>query len=211
MLAAQRDTICIPVICTLLAFTSITAWCQDVGLTLRAALQQATSRSTALQAGQAAERAGAHAAIRAGQLPDPMLHVGVDNLPLSGPAGFSLARDSMTMRHVGIEQEWLSADKRARRSALAHRELAQERAATLVRLADVRRQTALAWLDATFVARALELAQALVKQMDQELAAVRAAYRGMRASAAEVTRAQAGRARGGFLAASGEQPIGTYH
>lgn len=186
----QRGTIRVHIFCALLALTGAAAWGQSVPLTLEAALDQATSRSAAVQAGQAAERAGAHAAISAGQLPDPMLDVGIDNLPLSGPEGFSLTQDSMTARHIGIEQEWVSADKRERRTTLANRKVDQERANTLAQLANVRRQTALAWLDAAYTQRALDLAQALVKHMSDELKATRASYSGARSSAADVTQAQ---------------------
>ena len=42
-------------------------------------------------------------AIAAGQLPDPVLKFGVDNLPLSGPDRLSLSRDFMTMRRIDID------------------------------------------------------------------------------------------------------------
>lgn len=193
--AVRRGTIHVHVFCASLALASAAAWGQSAPLTLQAALDQATSRSAAVQAGQAAERAGVHAAISAGQLPDPMLNVGIDNLPLSGPEGFSLTQDSMTDRHIGIEQEWVSADKRERRTTLANRKVDQERANTWAQLANVRRQTALAWLDAAYAQRALGLAQALVKNMSDELQATRASYSGVRASAADVTQAQLLRAQ----------------
>ena len=78
----------------------------------------------------ASARAGAmsaaEAARAAGQLPDPMLRAGIDNLPVTGADRFSTTRDSMTMKRIGIGQEWVSADKRAareaRREAMAGRE-----------------------------------------------------------------------------------------
>src|SRR5213594_2741353 len=41
-------------------------------------------------------------AVAAAQLPDPMLKFGIDNLPINGPDRFSVARDFMTMRRIGV-------------------------------------------------------------------------------------------------------------
>ena len=54
----------------------------------------------------------------------------------------------MTMRRIGIEQEWVSGDKRRLRSALANEQVGRERAGYLAQLASVRQQTATAWLNA---------------------------------------------------------------
>jgi len=59
-------------------------------------------------------------AIRAGQLPDLTLKAGVDNLPVTGQQKYTIGQDFMTMRRIGIEQEWVSGDKRRLRSALAY-------------------------------------------------------------------------------------------
>ena len=53
----------------------------------------------------------------AGQLPDPTLQVGIDNLPVQGSERFSTTADSMTMKRIGIGQEWVSRDKRSARAA----------------------------------------------------------------------------------------------
>lgn len=177
-------------LCVSLAFASATAYGQDVGLTLETALYQATNRSAALQASQSSVLASSHAAVRADQLPDPVLKAGIDNLPINGPQRYSLTQDSMTTRYVGIEQEWVSSDKRERRSNLANRLIDKERAAYLVQVANTRQQTAIAWLDAAYAQRALKFSKALVNHMTHELAATRASYRGAKASAGDVTQAQ---------------------
>ncbi|HEF4774675.1 TPA: TolC family protein, partial [Burkholderia multivorans] len=147
---------------------------QQAPMTLDAALQSATDRSASMQAAQASVRASSEAAVKAGQLPDPMLKAGIDNLPINGPQRFTVGQDFMTMRRIGIEQEWVSGDKRRLRSALADRMVGRERAGYLVQLANVRQQTATAWLNAVYAKQALALQQALLDHMHHELAATKA-------------------------------------
>ncbi|KVS41627.1 TolC family protein [Burkholderia ubonensis] len=167
------------------------AHAQQAPFTLDAALQAATDRSSSMQAAQASVRASSEAAVKAGQLPDPLLKAGIDNLPVNGPQRFTIGQDFMTMRRIGIEQEWVSGEKRRLRSALANEMVGRERAGYLVQLANVRQQTAAAWLNAVYANKALTLQQALLDHMRHELAATNASYRGAKASAADVVQAQA--------------------
>ena len=155
-------------------------------LTLETALREATTHSALAQAAQAGERASAQAAVRAGQLPDPMFKAGIDNLPVTGPGRFSLRRDDMTMQRIGISQEWVSADKRRLRSQQAQQVVKRQRAAFLQQIASVRQQTASAWLTASYASRALGLQQALVDHMQHELEVTQAAYKGNAARASDV-------------------------
>ncbi|NGM88513.1 TolC family protein [Parapusillimonas sp. SGNA-6] len=189
-LALQRALICARILCGSLALAGFTANGQDIGLTLESALYQATNRSAAIQASQSSVLASSHAAVRADQLPDPVLKVGIDNVPIDGPQRYSLGQDFMTMRRIGLEQEWVSSEKRERRASLANRITDKERAASLEQLVNIRQQTAAAWLNAAYAQRGLELSEALVEHMTHELAAVRASYRGAQASADDVTQAQ---------------------
>ena len=77
-------------------------------LTLEMAVQQALERSPGHRAAESAIQASRESALQAGQLPDPMLKLGIDNLPVEGPDRWSLTRDFMTMRRIGIEQQWVS-------------------------------------------------------------------------------------------------------
>ncbi|RQS71518.1 TolC family protein [Burkholderia sp. Bp8963] len=167
------------------------AHAQQTAFTLDAALQSATDHSASMQAAQASVRASSEAAVKAGQLPDPMLKAGVDNLPVNGPQRLTIGQDFMTMRRIGIEQEWVSGEKRRLRSALASEMVGRERASYLMQLANVRQQAATAWLNAIFAKQALALQQALLDHMTHELAATKASYRGAKASAADVVQAQA--------------------
>jgi outer membrane protein TolC len=163
---------------------------QESALTLDAALQSATDRSASMQAAQSSVRASSQAVVRAGQLPDPTLKAGVDNLPVNGSQAFTIGQDFMTMRRIGIEQEWVSPEKRRLRTELANQEVDRERAGYLAQLVNVREQTATAWLNAAYAKKALSLQQELADHMAHELSATQASYRGAKASAADVTQAQ---------------------
>ncbi|TDQ75126.1 TolC family protein [Paraburkholderia silvatlantica] len=187
----RRASLCARPICAALILLASAAHAQQAPLTLEAALQAATDHSAAMQAAQASVHASSEAAVRAGQLPDPVLAAGVDNLPINGAQRFTIGQDFMTMRRIGIEQEWVSREKRRLRSDLASEVVKREQAGYLAQLANVRQQTATAWLDAVYAKRALTLQRALLEHMTHELAATKASYRGARATAADVVQAEA--------------------
>lgn len=164
---------------------------KDAPLTLDAALQAAMQHSASVGAAQASIRASSETAVSAGQLPDPMLKAGIDNLPINGSQAFTVGQDFMTMRRVGIAQEWVSGDKRRLRSDLANNLVRRARAGYLAELTGIRLQTALAWLDAAYANKTLALQKALLDHMRHELKATQASYRGARASAADVVQARA--------------------
>ncbi|MFP4896043.1 TolC family protein [Paraburkholderia sp. EG304] len=175
---------------TALILASAAVHAQNASFTLEAALQSATDRSAAMQAAQASERASSEAAVKAGQLPDPTLKAGIDNLPVTGPQKFTIGQDFMTMRRIGIEQEWVSGEKRQLRSTLANQMVGREHDGYLLQLANVRQQTAGAWLNAVYAKKAVSLQQELQGHMSHELAATKASYRGAKATAADVVQAQ---------------------
>src|SRR5437764_606410 len=71
-------------------------------LALAEALEIATRDSPLLAAQRSAVTAAEQSVIPARELPDPKLRAGIDNLPLDGPDRFSLERDFMTMRKIGV-------------------------------------------------------------------------------------------------------------
>jgi outer membrane protein TolC len=119
-----------------------------------------------------ARRAGLEAAqlsIKpAGELPDPQLALGVENLPVTGADQFSLNRDFMTMKSVGLMQEVPSRDKRLARSGVAQAEFGAARAALDISRLDARLGAARAWI-AAFYAVAEE---GLLTQLGEELATI---------------------------------------
>ncbi|MDB5861744.1 MAG: transporter [Ramlibacter sp.] len=140
-----------------LAAAMLPGLCAAAPLTLDEALQLASQRSETAHSARAGVAGASEASRAAGQLPDPVLGVSLENLPVTGPDRFSSTRDSMTMKRIGISQEWVSAEKRSLRTAAATAAVAREAAVLAVASADTRLQTALAYIDAYYAAEALRL------------------------------------------------------
>ena len=160
-------------------------------LSLAEAQRLAVERSRQIRAQDAAATASREMAAAAGRLPDPVLKIGVDNLPVSGPDRGSLTADFMTMRRIGVMQEITRSDKRAFRAERYQREADKELAEKDKTTADVERETAVAWLDRYY---AEAMASVIVSQRDQaqrEREAADAAYRAGRGSQADVLSARA--------------------
>jgi len=77
-------------------------------LPLDEALRIAESRSAQLAAQKASAEAAAELVGAVGQNPDPRLIVGIENVPVEGGNAWSLTADSMTMRKVGVMQDFTS-------------------------------------------------------------------------------------------------------
>lgn len=159
-------------------------------LTLGAAQQQAVSYSRQLAAQDYAIAAAHEMAIAAGQLPDPILKVGIDNLPVSGQDRFSIGNDFMTMRRVGISQELTGADKRHWRSERQEREAEKAQAQKDVNLAAIQRDTAIAWLELYYTEQLADAVSSQAIFSRQEVEAAQAAYRGGRGSSADILAAR---------------------
>lgn len=161
------------------------AWVQAAPLSLDQALALAAQRSTAAMASRAGARGAAEMARAAGQLPDPMLGVSIENLPVTSGDRFSLTRESMTMKRIAVAQEWLSPEKRAAREAAGHAMAKREAAGEWAALTEARTQTAVAYLDAWFAAEALKLTQHSERHAREALETGRARAASPGGSAAE--------------------------
>lgn len=157
-------------ICTLAAGLALCAFAQAqtppaytaaastaTGLSFAEATRIALGRAPALTARQADLEGAQSASLSADALPDPRLLVGIDNLPISGPARFSTTSEAMTMKRLGWMQEVPNADKRRARADAAEAEVAQVRAALVLDRSNVRREVALAWLARYYTERRLAL------------------------------------------------------
>jgi outer membrane protein TolC len=160
-------------------------------LTLDRALELARARSQAVVAQDSAAAAARELAVAAGQLPDPTLTVGINNLPVTGPDRFSLTDDFMTMRSIGVMQEFTREGKRKARTARYEREAESAEAGKQLAVANLSRDTALAWLDRYY----REVIATMLRRQRDEAAlsidAAEAAYRGGRGSQADVIMARA--------------------
>src|SRR5712691_2184943 len=131
--------------CAALVFAAVSAHAQT--LTLEEAQRRAVDRSRQLVAQDSAITASREMAVAAGQLPDPVATLGVNNLPIDTSDRFSLTRDFMTMRSVGVMQEFTRAEKREARAERFEREAEKSVAERSVTIAAIQRDTAIAWLD----------------------------------------------------------------
>jgi outer membrane protein TolC len=159
-------------------------------LTLAVAQRRALERSLVLRAQDASVTASREMSVAAGQLPDPIVKLGIDNLPIEGSDGFSLTRDFMTMRRIGVMQEVTRAEKRQIRSERFEREAERTLAEKNVAATQIARDTALAWLDRWYAeAMAGQIAEQ-VTLASREIEAAESAYRSGRGSQADVIAAQ---------------------
>lgn len=160
-------------------------------LSLESAVERALELAPELSARTANLEAAQARAISAGRLPDPELIVGVDNLPVTGADAYSTTQDFMTMRKVGVMQEFPRAAKRrlARqyadvRASVAQAELAEARV-------QIARGAAQAWVWRASADVSLNELRALQPEVSLQAAAARAAVASGRGSTAEALAAAA--------------------
>jgi cobalt-zinc-cadmium efflux system outer membrane protein len=162
------------------------ALAQAAPLTLEQALDLAVQRSESTRSARAGALSASESARAAGQLPDPTLQAGIDNLPVTGAGAFRTTSDSMTMKRIGISQEWLPSRKRAARQAAADAISARDDAQIQTAMADARLQTALAYVDAFYAKEALKLTSLMEHHAHEELEASKARVSSATGSSQEV-------------------------
>ncbi|QQX82991.1 TolC family protein [Cupriavidus necator] len=155
-------------------------------LSLEEAVAIASAHAGDAESSRGAVEAAGQMAVAAGRLPDPVLKLGVNNVPVNGPDQFSLSRDSMTMRSISVMQEFTRADKRRARAARFEAEAAAADAQRAVGLAGVQRNAVNAWLDRWYAEQAGVLLGHHSHPLELGLQAATAAYRSGRGSRADV-------------------------
>lgn len=175
----------LPAIATAEQTTEQTAAAEQT-LSLTEAQHLAIERSRQLAAQDAAANANRELAVSAGQLPDPVLKLGVDNLPVEGTDRFSLNRDFMTMRRVGIMQEFTRSAKRELRAQIYQDEAEKNLAEKSVTIAVIQRDTALAWMERYYAELAAGLFDDQLNAIKLEITAAETAYKAGRGSQADV-------------------------
>ena len=159
-------------------------------LTLPEAQRLAVARSRQLVAQDSAVTAAREMAVAAGQLPDPVATLGVNNLPVNGPDQFSLTRDFMTMTSVGVMQEFTRAEKREARADRFAREAEKSFAERRASIAAIQRDTALAWLDRYYAEAMRTVISEQSRQAQLEIEAAESAYRAGRGNLADILAAR---------------------
>ena len=155
-------------------------------LSLQEAQRRAIERSRQLAARDSAVIASREMAVAAGQLPDPVLKIGIDNLPINGEDRFSLTRDFMTMRRIGVMQELTRGGKRELRAQRFEREAEKSSAEKAAAVAGIQRDTALAWLERYYAEAMAAVIAEQAGLVRLEIQAAEGVYRGGRGSQADV-------------------------
>ncbi len=154
-------------------------------LSLEDALRAGVAQAPRLAAQRHALSAAASQVGRAGELPDPRLKLGLENLPVTGTGRYRYDADFMTSRTIGIAQDFPNSAKRAARSERAERRQDLEAANLAAQSAAVQREIAAAWLEVHYAEQMRGVLRALAEQVRlQSDAAASGVVRG-RQSAAE--------------------------
>lgn len=139
-------------------------------LTLAEVQRLALVEQPALVAGAANVQALREGSVAAGQLPDPQLITGVNQLPVDDGEAFSLRDDDFTALSVGISQEFpRSAKRKLRASALEQQATAGELGLAAVERG-VQLQAGLAYLDVAAAAQGAGLLDRLSAEAEKQQA-----------------------------------------
>lgn len=159
-------------------------------LSLNDALNIAIERSPQAAAIQAQTHAAREQRVAVGELPDPVLKLGVSNVPVTGDEAYSLTRESMTQRSVGLMQEITRGDKREARVARVDREIDTSAAMLRQSVASTRRDTALAWLEVSYQESIRDLVRSQIDEASLQAQAAETAFRAARGSQSDVLAAR---------------------
>jgi outer membrane protein TolC len=144
----------------------------DPPLTLTRVQQLAVESQPSLAALQAEVGAGRENAVAEGQLPDPRLKVGVQNVPTDS---FALNEDPMTQTMVSVEQMIPGGDKRELRRRRTRAEVDRAGAELNAQRQLVRRDAGVAFVDLLGAARQLEIVKSLQQETQRQADAARIA------------------------------------
>jgi outer membrane protein, heavy metal efflux system len=159
-------------------------------LSFEEALRLATERAPMLEARQSRIEAAREEAARAAALPDPRLKVGVANLPVTGDDAFDFGADMMTMKQVGVMQEFPARAKRQARRAIADRRVEQAQALSVAEQLAVRRAVAQAWIALWSAQREVTALRALREPTGVAVGSAKARFAGGTGSAVDAMATQ---------------------
>lgn len=154
-------------------------------VTLDEATRLAIERAPILDARRAEVVAAQQEAARAGALPDPMLTVGIDNLPVTGTDAFDPYADFMTMMKIGLRQDIPASAKRAARRSLSAREVDAARAQSQADALAVRQAAAEGWIEVWAVQQQVAVLQTLRDEASLAASLARARVAGGGASVSD--------------------------
>lgn len=154
-------------------------------LSLAQAQHLAAKDAPQVDAQAAALRAAQQSSLSAAELPDPKLTLGIENLPVDTADRFNLTRDFMTMRKIGLMQEFTRPEKLKLRADRADAEIRKEEAILSLATVNLRRDVAIAWIERYFAERQLDLLKELARESELQITAAQAALAGGKGQAAD--------------------------
>ncbi|MCH2342393.1 TolC family protein [Pseudomonas sp. NPDC047963] len=154
-------------------------------LTLEQALSLAEQEAPSLDAQRANLEAARSAAVPAGELPDPKLKLGLQNVPIEGESRWQLDQEAMTMQMVGVMQDVPNRAKRRARVESAEADVALADIQQTIERLNVRQNTAEAWIAAFAVEQKLNLFKQLYGENQLFSRAITARLAGGRGQAAD--------------------------
>lgn len=125
---------------------AVPAWSAPAEFPFEEAVRLAVERAPALEARRSQTLSAQEEAARAAALPDPRLTVSIDNWPAAGTDAFDFRADDMTMKRIGVMQEFPARAKRQARQAVADRYIEQAAALSTAEQLAVRKAAAEAWI-----------------------------------------------------------------
>ncbi|HET6912373.1 MAG TPA: TolC family protein [Rhodanobacteraceae bacterium] len=177
-------------LCGLFASLPLYAASDDGALDLNDAVELAAARAPLVQAQQLRKQAAQNEAVSAGQLPDPELTTGIQNLTATGPQAFDLGADSMTMQTIGVMQAFPSHAKREARTDLADADAQLAGADSVSMRLAAKRAAATAWVALWAAQRERALLEQLHEQATLAVTLAKARLAGGKGSATDVLAAQ---------------------
>lgn len=133
-------------------------------LTLERALSVAEHESPSLDAQTANLQAARSDVIPAGELPDPKLKLGLQNVPIEGDARWQLDQEAMTMQMVGVTQDVPNRAKRRARVEAAQASVALADVQQAIERLSVRQGTSEAWINTFAVEQKLSVFEQLFSE-----------------------------------------------
>jgi outer membrane protein TolC len=173
-----------------LGLALVPAWSAATDLSFDDALSIAIARAPMLEARQLQVTASREEAARAAALPDPKLKIGVANLPVTGADAFDFGADFMTMKQIGVMQEFPARAKRQARQTVADRTVEQAQALSTAERQTVRQAVAQAWIALWAAHREVAALRALREPTDVAVRAAKARLAGGTGSAVDAMATQ---------------------
>ncbi len=171
-------------------FAVAPAWSATASITFDDAVRLAAERAPMLQARQSQIAASREEAVRAAALPHPRLTLGVANLPVTGADAFDASADFMTMKQIGVMQDFPARAKRRARQAVADRTVEQAQALSEAERLAVRQTVAQAWIALWAAQREVAALQALREPANVAVRSAKARLAGGTGSAVDAMAAQ---------------------